>query len=118
MRGEFDEIVSKFPGWLDTLKKSPALARNQLQNIPDQGIYVFFDEHDQPLYVGRSDKMRSRLLMHSRRSAGHFVRHVCVYAGEGGHGEPGGSAPFPEGPAGGQGVFPEIFSRRRRRFRR
>jgi len=71
MKGEFDEIVRKFPGWLEMLKRSPALARDQLQNIPDQGIYVFFDENDRPLYVGRSDRMRSRLLMHGRRSAGH-----------------------------------------------
>ena len=63
MKGEFNEIVRKFPGWLDPLKKSPALTRDQLQDIPDQGIYVFFDEHDQPLYVGRSDRMRKRLLM-------------------------------------------------------
>jgi len=69
MKGEFDEIVSKFPGWLETLKGSPA--RDQLRNVPEQGVYVFFDGQDQPLYVGRSDRMRERLLMHGRPSAGH-----------------------------------------------
>lgn len=71
MRGEFKEIVSKFPGWLDMLQKSPSFSRDQLKNVPNRGIYVFYDEKDQPLYVGRSDRMRTRLLEHSRTSSGH-----------------------------------------------
>jgi predicted GIY-YIG superfamily endonuclease len=71
MKGKFKEIVSKFPGWLYMLQKSPSLSRDQLRNVPDRGIYVFYDEKDQPLYVGRSDRMRKRLLAHSRPSSGH-----------------------------------------------
>ncbi|MEN6444017.1 MAG: hypothetical protein ABFC71_09740 [Methanoregula sp.] len=71
MKGEFNEIVGKFPGWLDRLQKSPSFSRDQLQNVPDQGIYVFYSEKDQPLYVGRSDRMKTRLLEHSRPSSGH-----------------------------------------------
>jgi hypothetical protein len=71
MKGEFTEIINKFPGWLDRLQKSESLSRNQLQKVPDQGIYVFYDEKDQPLYVGRSDRMRIRLLAHGRPSSGH-----------------------------------------------
>ena len=71
MKGKFKEIVSKFPGWLDLLQKSQSFSRDQLQNVPDHGIYVFYDEKDQPLYVGRSDRMRKRLLAHSRPSSGH-----------------------------------------------
>ena len=71
MKGKFKEIVSKFPGWLDMLQKSPSLSRDQLQNVPGSGIYIFYDENDQPLYVGRSDRMRKRLLAHSRPSSGH-----------------------------------------------
>jgi len=71
MKGEFDEMVSKFPGWLEALKQSPALARDQFRKVPNQGVYVFFDEQDQPLYVGRSDHMRARLQMHSRPGSGH-----------------------------------------------
>lgn len=70
MKGEFDEIVSKFPGWLETLQASPALSRDQFRTVPDQGIYVFYDEHDQPLYVGRSDRMKARLLAQGRPSSG------------------------------------------------
>jgi hypothetical protein len=58
MKGKFKEIVSKFPGWLDLLQKSQSFSRDQLQSVPDHGIYVFYDEKDQPLYVGRSDRMR------------------------------------------------------------
>ena len=71
MKGKFKEIVDKFPGWLDTLQKSPAFSRDQIKNVPNQGIYVFYDEKDRPLYVGRSDRMRIRLLEHSRPSSGH-----------------------------------------------
>ena len=71
MKGEFTEIINKFPAWLDRLQKSAALSRNQLHDIPDQGIYVFYDDKGLPLYVGRSDRMRKRLLMHGRPSAGH-----------------------------------------------
>ena len=71
MKGDFNEFVGKFPEWLDMLQKSPSLSRDQLQNVPDRGIYVFYDEKDRPLYVGRSDRMRKRLLAHSRPSSGH-----------------------------------------------
>jgi hypothetical protein len=49
MKGKFKEIISKFPGWLDVLQKSPSLSRDQSQSVPDHGIYVFYDEKDQPL---------------------------------------------------------------------
>lgn len=71
MKGKFEEIISKFPGWLHVLKKSPSFTREELKNVPEKGIYVFYDEKDQPLYVGRSDRMRERLLSHSRPSSGH-----------------------------------------------
>ena len=70
MKRKFEEIVSKFPGWLDLLQKSQSFSRDQLQSVPDNGIYVFYDEKDKPLYVGRSDRMRKRLLAHSRPSSG------------------------------------------------
>jgi predicted GIY-YIG superfamily endonuclease len=63
--------VKKFPGWLEVLQKSPALSREELSSVPDQGIYVYYDKNDRPLYVGRSDRMRKRLLQHSRPSSGH-----------------------------------------------
>ncbi len=46
--------------------KLPALPRQ----VPDAGIYLF-SERGRHLYVGRSNRMRSRLLRHGRPSAGH-----------------------------------------------
>ena len=71
MKGDFKEIVDKFPLWLDRLQKSPSLSRDQLGTVPNQGIYVYYDKKDRPLYVGRSDRMKTRLLEHSRPSSGH-----------------------------------------------
>jgi hypothetical protein len=71
MKGEFEEIVRKFPGWLDLLQKSPPLSREKLGTVPNKGIYVYYDKNNRPLYVGRSDRMRIRLLEHSRPSSGH-----------------------------------------------
>ncbi|MDD4137071.1 MAG: hypothetical protein PHT99_04140 [Methanoregula sp.] len=71
MKGEFEDIVKKFPGWLDLLQKSPALSREQLGTVPNQGIYVYYDKKNRPLYVGRSDRMKTRLLEHSRPGSGH-----------------------------------------------
>jgi hypothetical protein len=71
MKGEFERIIRKFPGWLDLLQKNPPLSRDDLSNVPDQGIYVYYNKENLPIYVGRSDRMRTRLLEHSRPSSGH-----------------------------------------------
>ena len=38
--------------------------------IPEKGIYVFY-ESGEPLYVGRSNRMRERILEHGRPSSVH-----------------------------------------------
>ena len=45
-------------------------SRGRLPMIPEKGIYVFY-ESGKPLYVGRSDRMRSRILEHGRPSSHH-----------------------------------------------
>jgi len=40
-----------------------------LADIPNAGIYVFY-ENDKPLYVGRSNRMKQRILEHGRESSG------------------------------------------------
>ena len=87
------EIINKFPGWLDRLEKSASLSRNQLQRVPDQGIYVFYDEKDQPLYVGRSDHLRARLLAHSRPSSGHESATFAFMLAKENLGTPGSRIP-------------------------
>ncbi len=70
MNGKFKEMTEKFPGWLDRLQKSPSFTRDEIKKMPNQGIYVFYDEKNRPLYVGRSDRMRTHLFEHSRPGSG------------------------------------------------
>lgn len=43
----------------------PHLAPDNLDAVPDTaGVYLFFGEHDLPLYVGRSTHVRQRVLAH------------------------------------------------------
>jgi predicted GIY-YIG superfamily endonuclease len=71
MKGEFEAIIKKFPGWLDLLQKKSPLTRDDLSQVPDQGIYVYYNKENHPVYVGRSDRMKTRLQEHSRPSSGH-----------------------------------------------
>ena len=71
MKGQFENSIRKFPGWLDLLGRSRLLSREEFAQVPDQGIYVYYDTDNRPIYVGRSDRMRTRLLEHSRPSSGH-----------------------------------------------
>ena len=79
MKGKFKEIVSKFPGWLDTLRKSASFSKDQLKEVPNKGIYVFYDVNDVPIYVGRSDQMKSRLKEHSQQSSTHTSATFAFY---------------------------------------
>ncbi len=72
----FDEVVCKMPEYLQTLKSrefSPDISGNLplgLRNAP--GIYCFY-ENGKPLYVGRSQTVRSRVLEHRRLSGDHYT---------------------------------------------
>ena len=70
-------IADRLPVLLNKLTESDPIVRDRrgsLPIIPDKGIYVFY-ESEKPLYVGRSDRMRSRILEHVRPSSKlHSVR--------------------------------------------
>lgn len=70
MRSEFQRLVDSLPLLLESLNNSPLMLRGDLNAIPAKGIYVFF-ERGQPVYVGRSNKMKQRIMAHSRPSSGH-----------------------------------------------
>jgi len=59
------------PVLMRQLLQAPLLSRDNLGDIPGQGIYVFY-EKGKPLYVGRSRNLRTRILNHGRRSSSHF----------------------------------------------
>ena len=54
---------------LHRLQANPELTRNELQNIPDKGGYVFYED-DKPIYVGRSNNIRNRIKGHVAPNAG------------------------------------------------
>ena len=61
------------PELLATLKSCELLyrdGRGKLPQVPDRGIYVFYNG-DNPIYVGRTNRMRQRLQEHGRPSSGH-----------------------------------------------
>jgi len=80
---QFDSIIEKLPMLLENLQASPLLKRNALSDVPQAGIYVFYDEAEVPIYVGRSNRMRSRLLEHGRQSPLHnSATFAFILAGE------------------------------------
>ncbi len=70
MTKEFDRMVAEMPDLLRRLQSGDLLSRDNIGDIPQCGIYVLY-ENGRPIYVGRSDHLRSRLLGHSRPSSGH-----------------------------------------------
>ncbi len=70
MDERFDNVVTKMPLLLSQLLATVALTRANLKEVPERGIYVFYDRGT-PIYVGRSNRLRQRLLEHGRPSSRH-----------------------------------------------
>ncbi len=69
MNSAEDRILSNMPKLLRKLQCRPLLNQDPLPSeVKGKGIYVFY-ENGQPLYVGRSDGLRNRILLHSRPSS-------------------------------------------------
>ena len=75
---EFSDVIGKMPGYLRELESGPIIRmetrpeRRSLGNkLPpgNAGIYVLY-EGDKPIYVGRSDRLKERLLEHGQASNG------------------------------------------------
>jgi predicted GIY-YIG superfamily endonuclease len=71
MAREFDQIVAEMPHLLLRLQEAELLSRDDLRGIPERGVYVLYEDV-KPIYVGRSNRLRERLLEHSRRSSTHY----------------------------------------------
>ena len=66
-------VARRLPILLNQLTGSNPIVRDRqggLPVIPQKGIYIFY-ESGKPLYVGRSDRMRERILEHGRPSSLH-----------------------------------------------
>ena len=70
MSDQFNQVIANMQPLLDEMLATAPLSRDHLRNIPERGIYVFY-EREQPIYVGRSNRLRQRLLEHGRPSSRH-----------------------------------------------
>ena len=69
MNSAEDRILSNMPQLLRKLQCEPLLNQDPLlSEVKGKGIFAFY-ENGQPLYVGRSDGLRNRILLHSRPSS-------------------------------------------------
>jgi hypothetical protein len=67
----FQNVADKMPILYEALVRSPLRFRSNLVGIAARGIYVFY-ENGKPLYVGRSNKLRQRILEHGRKSSDQY----------------------------------------------
>jgi hypothetical protein len=65
-------VDDKMHELMKNLLNSPLLSRDSLNEIPSNGLYIFYEE-DKLIYVGISSKnrMNKRIIGQSRKSAGH-----------------------------------------------
>ena len=71
MPDAFREAVKRLPKLLQELRRSPARTRAELSGVPTKGVYVFF-ENEKAMYVGRSNKLRTRIQEHGRPGSDRF----------------------------------------------
>lgn len=70
MNPNFKKIIEKLPKLYDKLMKRPLIKWGDFKNLPNAGIYVFF-ENDKPIYVGRTRFFLRRLREHGNKNSGH-----------------------------------------------
>ncbi len=71
MQDKFSEYIRRMPILLNEIRTTPLLNRNEIEDIPKSGIYVFYRE-GKPLYVGRSNRLKERIQEHGRPSSDHY----------------------------------------------
>jgi len=71
VKEEFGNLVSRLPHLLEQLVSSPALDRSKSRRLPKRGVYVFYERRE-PVYVGRSNRMKERILEHGRPSSDRY----------------------------------------------
>ena len=67
---EFEMLIKELPLLMEQLEISPSRLRTELGKLPQKGIYVFY-ECEQPIYVGRTNRLKSRILEHGWGGSGH-----------------------------------------------
>ena len=69
-----EDVIAKMHKYLQELKDCQVITRDGRGRLPpnlpaNEGIYVFY-KGGEPMYIGRSDRLRARLLQHGRASGG------------------------------------------------
>ena len=70
MDTRFQNILGNLEPLLEELQRSDLLTWDDLDRVPQRGIYVFY-EGDKPIYTGRSRRMRQRIREHGAKSSRH-----------------------------------------------
>ena len=73
MNERFKKLTDRMPLRLLSLLEQPLIAIDDIgiTQVPQKGVYVFF-EGNNPIYVGRSNRLKNRLKEHSQRSSGRY----------------------------------------------
>ena len=77
MNPEFKKIMDQMEPLLAKLKESCQYSFDEVKgycDIPNKGVYVFY-ENDEPIYVGRSNGIRSRIKNHGDKNSTHKQAH-------------------------------------------
>ena len=77
MNEKFQIIADKMLKLLEALENEPPVTRQSLNNIPEKGVYIFY-ENGEAMYVGRSNrslKRRIQQYIHSKPPMG-FARKL------------------------------------------
>jgi len=70
MNDQFKCIIEQMPALFEDLVKSLIRPWSDLGRLPLKGIYVFY-ESENPIYVGRTNRMKDRIKEHGRPSSTH-----------------------------------------------
>ncbi len=73
MNERFKKLTDRMPLRLQSLLEQLLIAIDDIgiTQMPQKGVYVFFED-DEPIYVGRSNRLKKRLKEHSQRSSDHY----------------------------------------------
>ncbi len=73
MNERFKILTDRMPLRLQSLLEQPLIAIDNIgiTQVPQKGVYVFF-EGDNPIYVGRSNRLKKRLKEHSQKGADRY----------------------------------------------
>jgi len=78
MKGDCEKLAAIIHDKLESLENSTSHSRDDLTNVPEKGVYIFY-ENDKAMYVGRSNRnlqKRIQQYTHHKPPIG-FARNLC-----------------------------------------